>query len=436
LKHATISIVLCLCLTTVIFQSVFEPIESEAEDSTRSSGRNMKGDEDSLPMNQTFLDLNNGVIRYYEGGAQPKQVLYKDFNKVMTMCDPPDTIDYLFDGTNQDCNLYSTSGIIFSFDFPINITMFRIYPLGNSGLKPNYINLFESMDDDVYKIGRKYTTSITQSSDYIEWNFDYFITSDFSLYINGESYINEIEIYYNPDLHPYWSNPSGNTTNYNNITYENTTNSNDFYNITYDNTTYENQTHINTTEQFVTYENNTEQSITYQNSTYVNLTNETTVTYENTSSLVYPIEYNNSTADLSELEKRLENLSNELDETKDAAENAEKNAKEKSTGLLNYINFVLLIILIIISLVLLMKKPPPAVPSESSSSKPEIEHVPTYGKLHYDEKSAIRSEAPVTPVTMKQQPVQPIQTQVPPVAPMSRQLGTGELQGWDVGERK
>jgi len=427
MRTRTVSVILCLCLTALLFQAAFEPVDSET--STRTSARNMAGDEDSLPQNQTFLDLK-GATHQFSSPASVSQILIKDFIKVGGGCQGTTsgiTIEKLFDGTNQDCDL-TPNEVFFTFGFPINITMLRIYPMGNSGLKCNDFALRTTFSNTYWNIATATTVAIAQSSDYVEIKLDSFITTDFWFDITGGfNYLNEIEIYYNPDLTPYWYNPLVNTTYYNttNTTY------NDFYNITYDNTTYENHTHLNHTDQHITYENTTDQHITYDNTTYVNLTNQTTVQYENFTDMFYPIEYHNTTADLTDLQNRLDNLSNELDETKAAAEEAGKEGKAEP-GPLTYLNTILLIVLIILAIMLYLRKPKPGIPSDTSSS-PTIEHVPTPGKFSHEEKSIIRSDAPVKPVA-KQQPVKPLVAPTKPATPPSKQLTTGELEGWEVGK--
>jgi len=147
--------------------------------------------------------------------------------------------------------------------------------------------------------------------------------------------------------------------------------------------------------------------------------------------MFYPIEYHNTTADLTDLQNRLDNLSNELDETKAAAEEAGKEGKAEP-GPLTYLNTILLIVLIILAIMLYLRKPKPGIPSDTSSS-PTIEHVPTPGKFSHEEKSIIRSDAPVKPVA-KQQPVKPLVAPTKPATPPSKQLTTGELEGWEVGK--
>ena len=404
-RIVSIGIVVLLCLLVLMLGD-------------NARGDNLAGDLDQLPKNEEMLNLS-GVELPFAGG----HTCYKNGTWIRGIIVDPGNPDYrppdnLFNREHSSvCTVQSW--VQFYFAFPLKITRIRLYPKGNDIGEMATDVYIDVMDFDLHVLlNRSDTESIVNVNNYLEFQYNNLISSFIQVRWEGTFFFNEIEIYYDYFFSPYYM--TGGFFNNSNITRI----VNEYHRFTNEtHNHYQNDTYINYTYLNATYEN-----ITCQNDTYLNQTNQTGITYMNTT--VLNNTYLNDTViqDNQLLEDKLNNVWEQLNESKKGEEGGESKSLADKTYT-DPILIILLLAILIFQIILFIqrKKGQGELSGGNNTIEPEVEHTPSPGfsketeidlitrKVH-QERSTDINPPPTQYAQYQHRPPQPQQpsTPIPP----------------------
>ena len=286
--------------------------------------------------------------------------------------------------------------LYFHFSQQIKITRIRLYPMDDEGNKAPAVRVYNSIfqSGEIFLLNATLTTSITDKTHYLEHEYNNFITSHMNIMWDSVAQFNEIEIYYDRYYNPYHYTSEINY-NYTNITNEY---NNDTY-LSYQNDTYINNTYLNST---------------YQNDTYINQTNATTrVIHENITNLNNTYLNETTLSDNQRLETKLNEVWEQLNDTKEGEEVKESKSLADSTYSDPILIILLLAIIVLQIIMFLKKKKGQGETTEGSNTiEPEVEHTPRPGFSRETEVDIISRKVQQEKLTEHQPPpAQPTQYQ-------------------------